>query len=185
MIPSEVVHTEKIVRRTADGRIAELQEHSWKEPASEHAKHSSAAAEALAAQERVIERKTNLRTQVAEFRGRLTEVQELLALSTEAFHREQGIRADVEAKLLGRERQVRSLLAREKALVAETQAASRKSIQSPVTPVTLVAPRELDQLAVDYLADLADLEQQLAETGRSTPIHWVLAPGTVASEAAS
>jgi len=181
-----VTHTEKAVIRTADGRIASLEEHSWEEPKTEHIKHRSSNNEALAARERAVEQKTHLGTQVAELRGRLIEVQEQLAGRTEALHHEQRLRTDVEAKLQGRESQVRSFqkkLAADAQVVADAQIAL-KNIPSPVTPVTMVAPRELNQLAVDYIADLVDLERQIAELeGSATAVHWVIPPDTDAAPA--
>ena len=71
--------------------------------------------------------------------------------------------------------------------MADAQVALRKRIPSPIT---MIEP-EPGQLAVDYLASLADLELQLAEIarleGRSAPVreYWVLPTGTDAPEAAS
>jgi len=201
-VTAEMVnHVQKSIIRTGDGRIAEVQEHSWPEPASEHAKHASSNAEALRAHERAVERKTVLQGQVAEFRGRVIALQDQLSeVREEAALREKRISAEYETKLSiahGREKQIRSecdakiraAQAREKQTVADAQDAL-KNIPSPLT---MVAP-EAGQLATDYLSVLADLELQLAEfarlEGRSAPSRevWALPPGTdaaPASEAAS
>ena len=180
-----VTHTDKAIIRTADGRISELTEHSFLESASTHALHSKSNAEALRAHERVIEEKTNLKTQLSEFRGRVVELQELLAVSTEALHSEQRLRTDIEAKLLGRERQLRIAQAREKQIVADAKVDAQIALKNTPSPVGLVAP-DPGQSAEEYLALLADLELQIVDMEkRSAPIHWVLAPSTVASEATS
>ena len=115
----------------------------------------------------------------------MVELQELLAVSTEALHSEQRLRTDIEAKLLGRERQLRIAQAREKQIVADAKVDAQIALKNTPSPVGLVAP-DPGQSAEEYLALLADLELQIVDMEkRSAPIHWVLAPSTVASEATS